>query len=72
MRVNAAWHDDAIARFHYARAAGYRQAAWRGDSDDLFASNADFGGADGIGRDDKIAPDHKVHVLISANRLAKA
>ena len=70
MRVNATWHDNAVACIHHAYARRHGQAARRGNGDDLFAGNADFRRADRIRRDDAIAPDHKVHDHISITALS--
>ena len=66
MRVNAAWHHNAVARFHHAHTRRRGQAARRRNGDDLFARYANFGGADCIRRDDAVAPDDKIHGSTSA------
>jgi hypothetical protein len=69
MRINTAWHDNAIPRIHQARAGGNWQATRRGNSDNLFPCDGDFCRAYGVGRDNAVAPDDKIHSNIPIWRM---
>jgi hypothetical protein len=61
MRINTAWHHDAVARIHHANTCWRSQASWRCDGDDFFARYADFRRPNGVGCYDTIALDDQVH-----------
>ena len=69
MRVNPARHHDAIARFHHPHTRRYGQGTRCGNGDDFLARYANFSRPNGIGRDDAIALDHKIHGDTPIRRL---
>jgi hypothetical protein len=61
MRINTAWHHDAVARIHHARLARYWQTAWICNRDNLFARDTDFRWANSVRCYNTITLDYQIH-----------